>query len=91
MTEDSIAKSAPLKSLLSQAQSLADELSQRDSFKAKFTEAQSMYQQTFREKRDMEKELAATLASLRQEIASVRKQNRDLRVEKNQQIEYQRP
>lgn len=47
-----------------------------------------MYQQIFREKRDYEKELSQTILSLRQEINNVRKQNRELRIEKSAAIEY---
>lgn len=47
-----------------------------------------MYQQMFREKRDYERELSQTILSLRQEINNVRKQNRDLRIEKSAAIEY---
>lgn len=49
-----------------------------------------MYQQVFREKRDQDKELGQTVTALKQSIEAVRKQNRDLRLEKNQSLE-QRP
>lgn len=63
-------------------------MASRESFRLKASDAQSMYQQMFREKRDYERELSQTILSLRQEINNVRKQNRDLRIEKSAAIEY---
>jgi len=39
ITEDSIAKSSSLKCLMSQAQSLVEEIAARESYKTKFSEA----------------------------------------------------
>jgi hypothetical protein len=44
IAEETITKSAPLKCLLAQAQTLVDEIADRESFKSKFNEAQSLYQ-----------------------------------------------
>jgi len=43
ITEDSINKSASLKCILAQAQSLVDEVTARESFRQKASDAQSMY------------------------------------------------